>query len=655
MIKYMLVCLIACPGIARANPEIAGTLFSPATPNEPLIVLPLKRTEVTIEVTGAIAQTQVIQRFHNDLNRPLEAIYLFPLPSEAAITDFEIRLKDRVIHSRVQERKEAKITYEKAKAAGKKVALLDQERPNLFTTSVANLLPGETVEICFTYAETLRFQKDRYDITFPMVVGTRYIPFAIDSQGQPHTSVTDASRLNPPVLPPNIHSDHRLSIQVNLHGLPIQQVTSTTHAIRVTHPRSSGTHVSLAKPDGIPHSEFNITVHLEPNQQPELSFIQSVTDEETYGLLSVFPPIGKIKKGKSHPKDITFLIDTSGSMSGESIAQARSGLARCLKNLSPNDRFTLIRFADEFSWFSPEFRTATPEKIEEALEYVAGLTADGGTEMQQALEYAMDIPSISGQLPILIFLTDGDIGNEESILTLLSQKLGNTRLFTFGIGSAPNEFLLHRMAEVGRGQSRFIRSHEDIGDVMTDLFQTLETPVLTDITLEWDNPALHAYPERCPDIFQGRPLQLVVHSPEKIQGQLTLRAQRDGTPVEYNLTLNNQSDANHPAIPHLYGRMKLKHLMLKKMQANTSDEREQWKTKITQTALKYQLVSKSTSRIAVEERIVIENGEAISVNVPVLSPKGWRLNRTATHDPLLLLTGTLCLLGAILFRKITHA
>ncbi|VGO22595.1 VIT domain-containing protein [Pontiella sulfatireligans] len=641
--KKWILFITVIAGMAHAQSEVAGVMFAVGSTNEPRVILPLKKTDVKIDVTAGIARTEVVQRFHNDLDRPLEAVYIFPLPSEAAVDDFEIRLADRVIKSTVKEREEAKAVYEEAKAAGKKTALFEQERPNIFTTSVANLLPGETVDICFSYVETLRFQKDRYDLTFPMVVGTRYIPV--------RSNITDAGRLNPPVLPPTIDPGHRLSIAVSLSGLPVENVTSTTHAIAVKDEGGECYSVSLAREETIPNSEFSIAVHLRPNDAPAVSFVQSISDS-AYGLLSVLPPIGKVREHKPQPKDVVFLIDTSGSMSGESIAQARSGLRRCLDILNPDDRFSIVRFASDFSWFSPELREAAPGKLDAARDYIDGLEANGGTEMQAALDYVLALmPNETARMPMIIFLTDGDVGNEDSLIALLSQKLGDTRLFTFGIGSAPNEFLMHRMAETGRGQSRFIRSHEDVGEVMADFFQTLEAPVLTDVSVHWEDGAAHVYPERCPDIFYGRPLQLVAHAPGGFGGRVRISGLLDGEPQEYGIDIAASQGETHEAIGRLYGRMQVKDLMIRLMQTDAPDDQAELKQGIIQVGLQHQLVTRFTSRVAVEERIIVDGADLVSVKVPVPAPKGWNMYPTATGEPLQLLIGLLLVMGSLICRR----
>ncbi len=640
--------------LTQAQSEIAGVLFSVETTNRPAMALPLKKTDVRIEVTAGIARTEVVQRFCNDLDEPMEVVYIFPLPSEAAIDDFEIQLSDRIIRSTVKEREEAKRTYETAKREGRKAALMEQERPNLFTTSVANLLPGEEVAIRFTYVEMLRFRRHRYDLSFPMVAGERYIPFRFTPQGDIHCPVDDAARLNPSVLHPNLDSEHRLSIEVTLNGLPIDKISSNTHAIDVQNPDRDRWTVSLARKVTLPDSVFSIAVELLKNSTPALSFVHSPGENEAYGLLSVFPPVENLES-RPIAKNVVFLIDTSGSMSGESIGQAQSGLRRCLKVLKPEDRFTIVRFASDWSAFSPELRDATPDRIDAAREYIYGLDADGGTEMQPALKHAMELMPDDGRMNMIIFLTDGDVGNEDSLLALLARQLDRTRLFTFGIGSAPNEYLLHRMAESGRGQSRFIRSHEDIGDVMSDFFLTLSSPVLTDVSVEWDRDGIQMYPEHCPDIYRERPLQIVARSGQPFSGHVKITGTLDGLQQVYVVDLDRQDDGSRDAINRLYGRMEIKELMVQRIQADSEEEKETLKQAVIQSALKHQLMSAFTSRIAVEERVTVENGELVTVRVPVESPKGWQLHATATHDPLLLLVGLTALSGAALLRRKTRA
>ena len=665
--------VIAAALRARARPEvtadsvceIAGAMCARTTNRQDLLVLPLKQTDVRIEVTAGITRATVVQRFENDTPYPLEAVYIFPLPAQATVTDMQLRIGDRLIRSVVQERAQAKETYEKAKQEGRKAALVEQERPNIFTTSVANFRPGESVEVTLAYMQATEYRKGVYAVTYPMVVGQRYIPFKVrrnpDATATVVPGVDDAHRLNPPVLHPAIDPEHRLSMEVELFGLPVDSVTCSTHAVRVDRPGADGpVRVTLAREVTIPNSDFHIDVHLRPSDMPATSFVTSATDDATYGLLTVFPPSQAGETAAMLPRDVVFLIDTSGSMSGESIGQARAGLKRCMQMLRAGDRFTIVRFASDYSAFAPDFRDVSDERMEAATAYIDGLTADGGTEMQKALEYVLSFAPRDGAMPMVVFLTDGDVGNEESLMQLLSKELGRGRLFTFGIGSAPNEFLMRKMAEVGRGQCRFIHSHEDIGTVMADFFKTLASPVLTDIAVEWkdmaDNTLAHleAFPSPCPDVFHERPLQLLARFPEARPARAVVTGRMGGQAVRFDCDVCVDGQVRHEALEKMFGGRKIDHLMFELLRAQP-DAKKSVEEAILATALEHQLVSKYTSRVAVEERVERKpDGSLVSVKVPTPLPRGWnpaKFCATATDDWLWLAVAAILLLAgcALLF------
>lgn len=639
--------------------EIAGVLCGRAETGEKegltTLFLPLKQTDVHMDVTAGRINTTVTQTFENDTEHPLEAAYIFPLPSRATVTDMEMRTEDRVISSVVKEREEARKTYEKAKKAGKKTALLEQERPNIFTTSVANFMPGETVSVSFTYMQSLTYENGSYNINFPMVVGQRYIPWKIeqdeDSGAKIAVEVPDPDRINPPVLHPNIDPEHHLEIQVELTGIPVEKLSSTTHAIEVEKPKPDRHRITLLNGNTVPDSDFNLKVDLARNDQPRISFVESRKGGEHFGLLTVFPPTGEPSARRERmSREVVFLIDTSGSMSGASIGQAKAGLKRCMEMLNPEDRFTIVRFASEYSCFSPRLRKATAAKLGEARGYIDCLTAGGGTEMQPALEYCLDLPHKPDTMRLVVFLTDGCVGNEDSLMRLLSRKLGSARLFTFAIGSAPNEFLARRMAEIGRGQFRFIHSHEDIGSVMGDFFNTVDAPVFTDVELRWIDRSgevrkVLQYPEPCPDIFHARPLQVAAKSSGGFAGAVEVEGSWDGERKTLKLDIADTASARHGAIDKLFAKSRIDALMYERLRAATSREKDILREQVVATALKHELVSKFTSRVAVEERVTrTDAGDLKSAQVPTPLPKGWDPTRfcgTATQDALLVCLGLL--------------
>ena len=677
----------------KEEAEIAGILMGRIPGKNTKVFLPLKKTNVKIEMTGTIIKAEVTQVFTNDTEYPLEAVYVFPLPSKSTICDMEMKIGERIIKSIVQEREEAKRTYEKAKQEGRKAALLEEERPNIFTTSVANFLPGETVEIKLSYFENADFKKGKISMTFPMVVGQRYVPFEIkeeDENGEKFTTeVEEWQRINPPLVRhPNIDPGHRLSIEMEINGIPVKHITSSTHNIGFenVYGTEDKVRVFLNEEVTIPDCDFAIDIHLVKDTTPTFTCVNSFNDNNSHGILTIFPPIKKIESKESYrPREVVFLIDTSGSMTGTSIVQAKKGLKHCLKMLRPKDTFTIVRFANNYSYFSKKPIQATPSNIRKAKGYIDGLTAGGGTEMQKALIFVLgmlnrnqsysekikdhfgsgggrhsDYPEIIERIKMIIFLTDGCVGNENSLIRLLSSRLHKTRLFTFGIGSAPNEYIMRKMAEIGRGQSRFIHSEEDIGVVMSDFFKTLKAPVLTDIEIIWKDALgtklknIKFFPNPCPDVFYERPLRVIAEYPSDFNGSVVVKGVLDGEWVEYEYEFSESNKMNYRAIDKFFGKAKINDLMAKLVRTRAYLDRMNIEKEITKVALEHQLVSKYTSRIAVEEIISRDpNGLLVSVKVPVKLPRGWDKNYwypTATDDYLKALIGIFLIFIAVMIN-----
>jgi Ca-activated chloride channel family protein len=678
LIMLGVILLLTAPGKAAADTgardteeqQMSGVLFAfqetveNGKAGKQKVFLPLRKTDVMLEVFAGVVKANVSQVFKNDTGSALEAIYVFPLPAKAAVTDMVLKVDDRIIRSVIQERQEAKKTYQAAKAAGKKTALMEQERPNIFTTSVANFLPGETVEISFSYMEPLEYQEGMYTVNFPMVVGQRYVSGA-GYRTPPGEAAPDAGRLNPPLLHPNLDSQHRLSLIADVIGIPVKTIVSHTHAIDVQASAPGGEcekyRVSLTRQVTVPDCDFNMKIYLEEENTPRVSYVHSRKDEQAYGMVTVFPPVLEGEPSAfAMPRDVVFLIDTSGSMSGQSIYQAKTGLTLCMKMLRPEDNFTIVRFSSDFSFFSPTLKPASQSNIFDAKQYIAGLVASGGTEMQQALRYVLGMPKRENALKMIVFLTDGAVGNEDSLFRLLSDQLAGGRLFTFGIGSAPNEYLMRKIAEIGRGQSHFIHSNEDVGEVMANFFKTLDSPVLTDIAFTWeaadgsriDN--VEFYPNPCPDVYFQRPIQVFIKYPEsgKPVGDIVVSGMLGNKPVEYLYHVKDGAMRRVDSVDRRFGKAKIKELMYRHIRSNSQQERDLLRREVIDVSLGHQVLSKFTARVAVEERVTRDpGGELNTVKVKVPLPKGWdpsKFNATASDLYLWLLVGFLLIVAGLI-------
>ena len=494
--------------------------------------VPLVHTDAAFDVRGLVAAATVTQQYENSTSSPIEAVYVFPLPHDAAVYDMEIRIGNRRIRSHIREREEAKRTYEDAKSAGKRTALMEEERTNIFTTSIANIMPGDHIEVRLRYVEPLRWEQGRVRLEFPMVVGPRYIP-GTQAAGHSGTgwakdtdAVPDASRITPIVRNPESRSGHDLSLTVDLDpGFASSSIASVSHEIKITRLQDGRSHVELAAGSVIPNKDFILELRQAETSRPNVAlFVSRAKDSgPAHFLLAAFPPT--LKPTERPPVEMFYMIDVSGSMAGTSIEQARGALLEALDRLRPVDRFGILAFNHTYQEFSAEPLQATPDNVAAARRYVEHLEAGGGTEMLPALLHLMTKPQTPDQLRTIILMTDGDLGHEEQIFAAMGQHLGGARLYAVGIGSAPNIFLASKMAQFGRGTFTHIADISEIKEQMMRLFASIESPVLTDVKLSFEGMEVaNVYPQRLPDLFAGQPLM--------VYGEITQRALRVNDPRE---------------------------------------------------------------------------------------------------------------------------
>ena len=531
--------------------------------------IPLLHTDASIDVRGLVASATVTQQYANSSAMPIEAIYVFPLPHDAAVYDMEIRIGNRVIKSVVREREEAKRIYTQAKSEGKRAALLEQERPNIFTASVANIMPGDHIDVRMRYVQPLKWEAGKMRLVFPMVVGPRYIPgtqavghlgtgWALDTNAVP-----DASRITPFVRNPDSRSGHDISIAVDLDpGFDSAFVQSISHQINVRRLADGRQRAELAAGVTIPNKDFILEVQNAESKQPKVSlFLSPAADTgETNFLLAAFPPSAPPKQRM--PVEMLYMVDISGSMEGTSIEQARGALLQALDTLMPTDRFGILAFSSGYGEFAAEPLPATANNLAAARLYVKNLQAGGGTEMLPALLHLMRKPQLPGYLRHIILLTDGDLGNEEEIFAALHSDLGNARLYTIAIGSEPNLFLATKMAQFGRGTFTHIADNNEIRSQMAHLFESIESPVLTDVKLSFEGvDVAEVYPEHLPDLFAAQPLLVYGHITRGRTGVVRLTAHAGDEPYEATIPFDTAKASFHPGITTLWARQRVEDLM----------------------------------------------------------------------------------------------
>ncbi len=593
--------------------------------------VPLLHTDVALDVRGLVVSATVTQQYANSSTEPIEAVYMFPLPHDAAVYDMEIRVGSRVIRSVIREREEAKRVYEAAKSQGKRAALVEQERPNIFTTSVANIMPGDHVDVRLRYIEPLRWEQNRMRLVFPMVVGPRYIPGAV-ATGHVGTgwsfdtdAVSDASRITPIVRNPEYRSGHDISLKVDLDpGFEAAAVSSVSHAIAVQQLPGGRQHVELVAGATIPNRDFVLEVQKPKTTRPKPVLFLSPSPEsgETSFLLAVYPPT--VQPTERMPVEMLYMIDVSGSMAGTSIEQAREALLQALDRLRPCDRFGILHFSSGFGEFSPEPLPATSDNLQAARDYVRHLEASGGTEMLPALLHLMKKPSVPGFLRHIVLLTDGDLGNEEQIFAAMQSDLGDARLYTVAIGSAPNLFLATKMAQFGRGTLTHIADISEIREQMTRLFAQIESPVLTDVKLSFEGVTVQRlYPKRVPDLFLEQPLLVFGQISKGRTGKIHISARAGNEPYEATIAFDTSKATFHSGITTLWARNGVEEMM---DEWRHSDEHGQSeiRSSIIAFAIRYRLVTRFTSLVAVEEVVANASGESKAVPVPTELPAGWQ-------------------------------
>jgi len=616
---------------------------------------PLLSTDVHMDVTGMVARVQVTQRFANPTAQWREGVYVFPLPDQAAVDHLTMRVGERVIEGQIKERTEARRTYENAKAEGRKTTLLEQERPNMFTTSVANIGPGEEIVVALEYEETLRYGDGAFRLRFPLAITPRYIPGAAteaEAMGigwsQVTAQVPDADRITPPFVPARDGHANPVSITIDMNaGFPLAKVASSYHAIDVE--ERPGNRYRIVLGDGpVPAArDFELVWTPDVGSAPGAALFTETLGGKTYALLMTLPPTLADADTPRAPREITYIVDTSGSMEGVSIAQARDALSMALDRLQAGDRFNVIEFnSTSTSLFTAPmpFDAATHAQ---AKRFVAKLRARGGTEMLPALAAALDGPPESELMRQVVFLTDGAVGNEDAILRLLHDKLGDRRLFTIGIGPSPNTFFLTKAAQFGRGTFTFIGDVREVRQKMTDLFRKLESPALTDITVDWPG-GTDAWPRRVPDLYAGEPVVVTAQFPAGTQGNVLISGSRAGQ--KWQAVLPMQDGATEAGVAVLWARAKIDALMDAGRQGPPEREPD-IRNAVLDVALTHHLISKYTSLVAVDVTPTRPVGtDTLKSAVPGNIPEGLtgfdQLPRTATPAALSLVMGALLLLAA---------
>jgi Ca-activated chloride channel family protein len=608
-------------------------------------------TDINARVSGMVARVSVRQSFRNSGSEWVEGVYVFPLPDAAAVDRLRMTIGERIIEGEIREKEAAKKEYEAAKTAGKKASLVEQQRANIFTTSVANVAPGETVAIEIEYLQTLRYDEESFSLRVPITITPRYIPGAPlagrkGSGWSPDTDrVVDASLITPPAIATS--GSHRLNFHAEIDaGVALEIIASRYHPISVSEQKDHY-EIDLTGSDVPMDHDLELTWKPVAAAAPRAMMFTETVDGEPHLLLMMLPPAEEHAAATEIPRELIFVVDTSGSMHGTSIGQATRALSLALDGLKPADRFNIIQFNSVTAALFPAAVDATANNLGIAKRFVAGLTANGGTEMRPAIEQALLAPASETHLRQVIFITDGSVGNEQELFNLIERNLGATRFFTVGIGSAPNSWFMRKAAQAGRGSFTFISALHEVNEKMARLFRKLEQPQITDVVVQWPNGQTPlSYPQKVPDLYSGEPILVKARMDQDLlPGDIvTLRGKSGGGSWGAELSVDMQQDSS--GVAALWARARIEDLL---DQVSRGADAGKTREAVLETALTHHLVSKYTSLVAVDKTPVRPAASALNgEQVPNLLPYGQSRNAIFGFPATATAAGTYRLSGLLL-------
>lgn len=623
-----LLCCIPLCSPAAAQPEQGGSVQ--AQQDGKTLEFPLLSSHYSVDIQGDLATVQVQQQFANPLQTPLNAQYLFPLNQDAAVYAMQMQVGDETINAQIHRVEEARQQFEQAKQEGKAASMLEQHRPNMFTQNLANLMPGKPITVNLSYIQHVPRQDGQYELVLPLVVGPRYQPAptaAATANAKPDSTAAfgqwelQSLPAYPSVagldLPASVEAE-RVGIDIRLQaGIPISAVSSQTHAISIGKVDERHQQITLSKGKTIDNRDF--VLHYRLAGEAVQAGVLTHQDERGQFFSLLLEPPALPTPAQITPREMVFVLDTSGSMSGQPLDASKAFMLHALKHLRPEDTFRVIDFSNSPREFSSQPLPATSANLEAGLRHINALDAGGGTEIEPAIRQAFAPDTPDGSLRIVVFLTDGYIGNEADVLQRIHQSRNEARIYALGVGAGVNRYLLDEMALAGRGFSRHLDPTTDIEDQAIQFANRLETPVMTDIQIDWGDMQVEGVtPTVLPDLFTGDSLRVLGKYRNPGQAHtIKVSGKVNGQQAAMALQLpTGQTDNTHSAaIPLIWARSQIADWMRDfnvpaGLIRHSDMQDDQLKQRITQLGLDYSLMTQWTSFLAVSSKVVNENPAA---------------------------------------------
>ena len=580
--------------------------------------------EADIQINGLVAYAEIKQTFINPHAIALEGTYQFPLPENSAVKQLMIKVGDIEITGEIMEKKAAKAVYQKAKRQGKKASLLEQKRPNLFTNKISNIPPHSRVIVTLKFIMPVSFSNGKFNLRLPLAITDRYQTKSkskssddqqrrlVSSNSQTEYSKTlfeqsDASREQDTFQHLRSVAPSQSSINIELNtGISVSSIISDSHKIEIRELNSfqDSYFITLNKTHVPANKSFDLSWQLLPSSQPQISSFTQEISGDHYTLLTFFPP--KLETAKVIARDIIFIIDTSGSMQGRSMEQAKASLHLAILQLNAKDSFNIMAFDDEPQLLFKTTEMASFQNLQKANQFIDGLTADGGTEMYRPLSNALMMKKHEGQstkaIRQIVFITDGAVANEFELMELLESAKGNFRLYTVGIGAAPNGYFMKKAAQFGRGTYVFIQNQADVQQKISDFMTKISQPAISNIELILDSQIhqdVEVYPKKISDLYFGEPLQISLKSAFPITS-VQLTGETVSSSWYQQLIIDDPKSSK--GISSLWARRKIENLLDSLVIGANKDD---VKSQVINTSINHQIISPYTSFVAIEKQVKI--------------------------------------------------
>ena len=579
--------------------------------------LPLKETAVSTSISGSIADVTVRQVYVNSGKHPLEAIYTFPMSTRAAVYAMQMTIGTRTIRAQIEEKQKARADYEKAKQEGKRASLLEQSRPNVFTMNVSNIMVGDTIEVELRYTELLVPEKGQYSFVYPTVVGPRY------SNATKKNAGPDDGFVSSPYTHQGEAPTYKFSYELAINSaVPIQDVTCTSHKMKVSNPSAKQALVRLDPSEANGGNRDVIVNYSLRGNAIESGLMLYEGQDENFFMLMVQPP-KRVLKDDIPPREYIFIVDVSGSMWGFPMEISKKLMRNLVTNLNPGDKFNIVLFSSNSAVFSPRSVNATVENIDRAMDFIKGANQWSGTEVLDALNTAYALPRPDEDISrTMVILTDGYVTVESRCFELIRQNNGEANFFSFGIGSSVNRWLIEGMAFAGNGEPMIVTKESEAAAQAERFRQYINTPVLTRI--QFNPGSFQAYdiePASVPDMMAERPILIFGKYKGKPQGNVTLTGKVGRKPFRqtYNLT-NLKADPANSALRYLWTRERIKYLSY--VVKDNGNDQDPTAKQILELGLKYNLMTQYTSFVAIDEEVVNKDGKQTTVKQPIPMPEG---------------------------------